>query len=482
LCDPNELETQTIQNSVVGSFDKYARRHTERYFTKLKSVSLAEKRLFMRDFYKVDSLLSKRVFIPGFYLYVLDKVLENKKLMRQRTVFIKASLISIFSKEGVRVRDIAEKPPRPLGDRELKAPYTRRQTQRFLKNDWQDAFYKPIDDKFTPFNSVFDSSKLPTTENSEIAENLIVASNLNARSKPHLLEWLESNSALEFVIPDFLEDMRSFRKECLKVMAEEKKRMPKAYSRFLASDLNSFSPLFETFYKHVSSIFAWKWFELQTPENRQWMLDESFPLKYSDSNATKAKELLLSLISFDETRFFLSLGALEFVDRARIRASEGLKDASLMAKAAVALFNECLALGNLSPLDQAILFENMAIAHRSTANHKLMVGNMKKALELYEKAGDTYRTCVALKNIAEAEYCFGFKEKAAKYFEESEKLSARLDPIKRSDVFWNLASALRRIGDSKAERRYLEKSLAILPESEVERTRQVEDRLLELTH
>lgn len=479
--DQNELETERIQNSVVGSFDKYARRHTERYLAKLKSVSLAEKKLLWRDFYKVDSLLSKRVFIPGFYVYVLEKVLENKQLMRQRTVFIKASLISIFNNKGVRVRDVAEKPQRPLEDRELTAPYTRRQTQRFLKNNWQDAFFKPIDDKFTPFNSVFDSSKLPTTENSETAENLIIASNLNERSKPQLLEWLKSNSALEFVIPEFLEDMRSFKKECLNVMAEEKRRIPKAYLRFLASDLNSFSPLFETFYKHVSSIFAWKWFELQTPEYRQWMLDDGFPLEYSDSDAAKAKELLLSLTSFNDTRFFLSAGALEFVERARDRASEGLKDASSMARAAVALYNECLALGDLSHLDQAILFENMAIAYRGTANYKLMVGNMKKAVELYEKAGDTYRICVALKNKGEGEYYFGFKEKAAEYFEESEKLSSKLDPIKRSDVFWNLASAFRRIGDSKVERRYLEKSLAILPESEVERTRQVEDRLLELT-
>lgn|GEM_PF-3307873 len=479
--DQNKLDAERIRSSVIGSFDKYARRHTERYLAKLKSASLAQKGLLERDFYKVDSLLSKRVFIPGFYVYVLKRVLENRQLTRQRTVFIKASLISIFNKKGIRIRDVAEKPQQLLKSKELKAPYTRRQTQRFFKDKWQDAFFKLVDDSFTPFSSVFDSSELPPTDTSEMAESLIVASNLIARSKPHLLMWLKSNSALEFVIPDFLEDMRSFKKECLNVMAEEKRRLPNAYSKFLSSDLNSFSPLFETFYKHVSSIFAWKWFELQTPEYRQWMLDEAFPLEYSKSDATKAKELLVSLVSEDDAKFYLSVGGLEFVERARFRASEGLKDASLMAKAATALYNVCLELGDLAPLDQAILFENMAIAYRGTANYKLMVGNMKKAVELYEKAGDTYRTCVALKNIGEGEYYFGFKEKAAEYFEESEKLNAKLDPIKKSDVFWNLASAFRRIGDSKAELRYLEKSLAILPESEIERTRQVEDRFLELT-
>jgi len=481
LAEENKTESERIRESVVRSFDKYAQRHVSSYLAKSKKASQIEKELLTRDFRKVDSLLSKRVFIPGFYVYVLRKVLEDKPLMRQRRTFIKASLISIFNQKGFRIRDVAEKPQQPLASKELQAPYSRRQTQRFFWSEWQDAFYKTVDDRFTPFNSVFGSAELPTSETSETARRLTIASNLDTLSKPHLLVWLMSNSVLEFVIPEFLEDMRSFKKECLSVMAEEKKRLPKAYSKFLASDLNCFSPLFETFYKHVSSIFAWKWFERQTPEYRQWMLDEGFPLDYSEVDAAKAKEILFSLTSINDVRFFLSRGAIEFVERARVRASKGLKDAPSMAKAAVALYNEYLRLGDLSSLDQAITFENMAVAYRGTGNYKLMVSKMKKAIELYRKAGDIYRICVALKNLGEGEYCLGFKEKAAQYFEESEKLSTKLDSIRKSDVFWNLACAFRRIGDPKVERRYLEKSLAILPSSEVERCVQVENRLLELT-
>lgn len=290
-------------------------------------------------------------------------------------------------------------PCKLAGSKESPEAYTRRQTQRFFRDYWQDAFFKPgdsldtrtIDDKFTPFNSVFDSSELPRTETSEIAEQMNLASNLNALSNPRLLLWLKSSSALEFIIPDFLEDMRSFKEKCLSVMAQEKKNLPKAYSMFLASELNFFSPLFETFYKHVSSIFAWKWFLLQTPEDRQWMFDEAFPLEYSESDATRAREILLSLASSNDTRFFLSMGAIELVERARIRASQGIKDAFSMARAAVALYNECLRLeGGLSSLDQAIMFENIAIAYRGTGNYKLMVINMKKALELYDKASAAY--------------------------------------------------------------------------------------------
>jgi hypothetical protein len=147
LDDQSKVETERIRNSVVCSFDKYAQRHTERYLAKLKSAPLAQKELLRRDFYKVDSLLSKRVFIPGFYVYVLKKTLENELLMRQRTVFIKASLISLFNQEGVRVRDVAEKPQQPLESKELKAPYTRRQTQRFFKDNWQDSLKRKEDNR-----------------------------------------------------------------------------------------------------------------------------------------------------------------------------------------------------------------------------------------------------------------------------------------------------------------------------------------------
>jgi tetratricopeptide (TPR) repeat protein len=481
LSEENKTEYERIRKSVVRSFDRYAQRHLASYLAKLKAASPNEKELLTRDYYKVDSLLSKRVFIPGFYVYVLEKVLEDKKLMRQRRTFIKASLISIFNQKGFRIRDVTEKPQQPLESKEIEAPYSRRHTQRFFGSEWTDAFFKQIDDRFTPFSSVFDSSALPSTETSEIARRLTILSNLDTISKPHLLAWSASNLMLEFVMPVILEDMRSFRKECMSVMAEEKKRLPKAYSRFLASDLSYFSPLFETFYKHVSSIFAWKWLEQQTPQYRQRMLDEGFPLDYSEADAAKAKEILLSLTSVRDARSFLFMGAAEFVKRARARASEGLKDATSMARAAVALYNEYLGLGDLSSLDQAIVFENVAVAYRGAGNHKLMVINMKKALELYEKSGDTYRICVALKNLGEGEYYLGFKERAAKYFEESEKLSTKLDSVKMSDVLWNLASAFRRVGDPKTERSYLEKSLAILPISEVERSVQVENRLLELT-
>ena len=156
-----------------------------------------------------------------------------------------------------------------------------------------------------------------------------------------------SNFSMLSVVPDYLLDMRTFKEECVSLMAEEKKNLPNAYAAFLASDLNSFSPLFQTFYNHTSSIFAWKWFEKQTREYRQQMLDDGFPLEYSEEDAAKAKEILESMTSIEEVKFFLAIGAKEFVNRARDRTDLGYKDGPLMAKAAVALYEEYLKSSNL---------------------------------------------------------------------------------------------------------------------------------------
>ncbi len=477
----NQKEFDVIKKSILGSFDKYAQRYNERYIASLKAANESEKEQINYDYVKVDRLLSKRVFILGFYVYVLRKVVEDKQLIRERSNFTKASLVSIFNQKGVRIRDVAEKLGTPLTREESKAPFCRRQTQRFLKEDWIDAFHKEVDDKFTPFNSVFDSSPLPVTSTTETAEKLMLASNLNTLSRPDLFADLLSNYSILSVVPDYLLDMRKFKEECISLMAEEKKNLPKVYAAFLTSELNSFSPLFQTFYNHVSSIFAWKWFEKQTREDRQQMLDDGFPLKYSEEDATKAKEILETMISLEEVKFFLANGAKEFVNRSRDRANLGYTDAPLMAKAAVALYEEYLKSSALPKLDQGIIVENMAIAYRGSGNYKLMVSSMKKALELYEQANDTYRTCVALKNLGEGEYYFGFKEKATEYFRASEKLSNNLDAVKRSDVFWNLACAFRRIKEPKIELAYLRKGLELLPQSEEERSIQIENRLLELT-
>ncbi len=111
----NPKELDSITKAVVSSFDKYAQRYNERYIASLKTANEIEKERINFNFVKVDRLLSKRAFIIGFYVYVLRKVLEDKQLMRERSNFTKASLISIFNQKGVRVRDVAEKLGQPLG-------------------------------------------------------------------------------------------------------------------------------------------------------------------------------------------------------------------------------------------------------------------------------------------------------------------------------------------------------------------------------
>jgi len=83
--------------------------------------------------------------------------------------------------------------------------------------------------------------------------------------------------------------------------------------------------------------------------------------------------------------------------------------------------------------------------------------------------------------MGEAEWYMGFKDKALKYFAQSEKRSTILnDPILYFKVLGNLAFATRRMGEVKLERNYLMKCLEALPETETQTILQIEARLQQL--
>jgi len=110
-----------------------------------------------------------------------------------------------------------------------------------------------------------------------------------------------------------------------------------------------------------------------------------------------------------------------------------------------------------------------------------MVGYMKKALAEYETSGNFYRICVAWKNIGEAEWYMGFRQNALKFFRKAEENIPKLiDSMERFGVFWNLASAFRRMGDTKSESKYLTKCLENLPDSETDKIVMIETRLHQL--
>jgi hypothetical protein len=486
-------DRKKIVKAIVEAFEKYAKRYNERFRAEWESKSDEEKRQLRELFEKVDMLLSKRAFVPGFYRYVLRKIMNNRRLERHRRVLINAFVISLANPEGFRTKDVFERSERKVGvfkENEPPKAYTRRTDQQILNERYQDAFFKPkkssgesaMDDRFIPSSSVFATTE-PSSHSYLTDKQYEALSNYPIQSNP-VMDWLTFSATMLTIMPEVLQDIELFRKECKEAIAfelqdvtqelmkarkkchREQLRKREELARFLLSEADSFSPVFLEFYFHFTSLLAWDWFRSRRPQNRESLLARGFPLRFTSLDIMKAREL-----SLNQTRS---------EDRTNSVLAMALQEYAFVAKSFVR-FKQCLEASGLSELDCGIVLENIAIIHRESENYRLMRLFLKNALERYEKSGDPYRVCVGLKNMGEAEWHMGFKRKALKYFVQSERQSSVLnDPILYSRVLGNLAFAARRIGEVKLERDYLMKCLKVLPETETQTVLQVEVRLQQL--
>lgn len=463
----------------MTAFDKYGQRYLERLIGGMNRASPRWK-LELNEFAKqIGLLLSKRACIPGFYRYVLKKTMINKKLRRQRATLAKAFLISILKEDGLKIEELIEKPltKRPILEENGVDGYTRRHVQRIIHEYYPDAFFEiqdsslsnRTDERVKSFSSVFASKEPPRTATSDTAANFVSVENQMWRSSATAKKMVRSNAELAPIIPEYVEDMISFREECRQIISKENFLVREKYATYFCSEDGNLTSLFEVFYKQVSSILAREWFLNQRSTTRKILIDRGYPFKFCSADAVKARQLLLTLIGFeDQVNSILALCSLSLQER------------DLFAESVI-LYKELLNSNKLSVLERGITLENIAIAYRHDKKHKLMVGYMKKAIEEYKKASDPYRVCVALKNIGEAEWYLGFKEKAWAFFKEAEEKTTCInDPIDRAKVFGNLASAFRRIGETRLERVYWTKCLTILPDTETEKILEVEQRLREL--
>ena len=480
--------------AIVTAFDKYAKRYNERFYDNWESRSTEEKSKLREMLRDVDMLLSKRAFIPDFRRYVLKKVMNNQKLRRQRRVLVNTIVMSIVNPKGVRIKDVIKRTKRKQSstkESELPEAYTRRNYQRILNEYYQDAFFKSqamnenlMDDRFVPYLSVFASTEPPVTPYSNLVDEQYSAIMNQNFSNKLVMNWMIFSATLGNIIPEVLEDIQSFREECkeainleLRAIVQDLSRVRKKYqkeklrerekiSNFFFSEVSSFSPLLLEFYFHFASILAWKWLRSRRPKTRKLLLSRGFPLRFSSSDIIRARKLLLDLTVSE--------------DRVNHMLAEALQEYAFVTKS-FKRFKQCLKSSGLPELDCGIVFENVATIHRENKNYKLMRRCLKDALENYEKAGNQYRVCVALKNLGEAEWYLGFKRRALEFFGESEKRGKMLiDLNQRFGVLWNLAYSFRRIRNPKFERNFLTKCLKILPETETEKILEVEGRLQQL--
>lgn len=479
LSEEEKIEREKIANPIMTAFERVGQRYLERYISALNRASPKWK-VELNEFAKqLGLLLSKRACAPGFYLYVLKKTTTSRKLKRQRATLTKAFLLSMLKQDGFRLEDIIEKPLRRPFEENDSEMYTRRQVQRIIHDYCPYPFFEinnsPIkrriheDERVKSLTTIFSAQEIPRTETSDVASQLAKADKQYWESNPLIKETIRHNAEINAIMPEYVEDLLSFREECNQIISQENFLIRDKYNKYLCAKNGDFTLLFEVFYRQVSSIMAQEWFLNQRLATRKAFIAKKFPFRYHSADAARARKLLLNLLQPEQqVNFLMTLCAISLQE-------QGLFNQSVI------LNKELLKSGSLSNLEKGIVLENIAVSYRNSKRFKLVIGYMKKALKEYEAAGDLYRVCVGWKNIGEAEWHMGFKESAWKFFKKAEENIPKLvDPMERFGVLWNLASAFRRIGNMKTESLYLTKCVEVLPDSETDKIFTILTRLRQL--
>ena len=215
------------------------------------------------------------------------------------------------------------------------------------------------------------------------------------------------------------------------------------------------------------SIVSVEWFRSRQEETRKKLVSEAHPLKYTEEDADLTAKRLFDLTGSEKesTNIMLASGVV-FLQYGRPDVSSSI-------------YRECLKFENLTPWHKGVIHENLATIYRDSKppKAKLMVGEMKKAMEFYRQSGDHYRVCVALKNLGEAEWNLGFKELGMNYFDEAKGSSVKLEQSDRAGVLWNLACAAKRVGDAKLEKRFLAECMKECPEDRTHMILEINRRL-----
>lgn len=448
-----------LKNAVDSAFDVWAAQHYDYLITSSTPETIDK---LVSDASLEDLFLIKRADDIGFYLYVLKKVNSNKKLQRQKKVLLKACIKSITTPAGVVVEELRSKTAEDEA-------YTRRHTQRLLRDKYASALFesekRPKNETFSPYMTVFSPYEEPKTKFEGLIDYFKNQTELLSEQKD-IVDRIKHKGILRNVMPEYLSDFLQFRHEAVNLMKEI--RDESEYSRIFFLELKTASDISMTFHHHFHSIMAVSWWRSRRSETQKRLLNEKYTFRYTNHDAETARELLNRFTGSEElTEVNLRNAALELYNIGMLQST-------------LSLFKQCLKTSSYSDKEKGIMHEEIAVILREQNKPKLMVQEMKKALEIHNKNKDTYRVCVALKNLGEAEWKLGYKNTAQKYFDEAESLTAGLDQKERAHVLGNLAVSAMRLGERKLEIDYLIKFLNELPDEQTDVILRVDRRLSEL--
>jgi tetratricopeptide (TPR) repeat protein len=389
--------------------------------------------------------------------------LDNPDIQRQREVILRVLIKSITQEQGVTVRELEKD---TQSDDEVL--YTRRHTQRILRDVYDEAFFEvdKIKNKtLQPYSSVFSPHYMPDLEYIDLF-NKLTQSHKKVRENPAVFENMLQVVNIRTLFPEYFEDLLEFRRMALDTLKDVE--YENEMGRLLYSELAEVTESLQIFFNHYQSILSVGWFRSRRENIQNQLLEDQFPWKYTADDARKVRVLLLRLTKSQKHSFSIMFyGALTLVKK-------GLIESALI------VYKECLNF-EIDPREIGIVHENIATLYRMKGNSKLMIGEMKLALDYFIESGEQYRIGVALKNLGEAEWMYGQKDAANRYFKQAEEIGETLDGLKKFGIYWNLASSASRINNKQMEIDYLSKSLKSCPDEFPERILQIDRRLDELT-
>lgn len=418
-----------------------------------------------RGMHLEDLFMSKRVFITGFYRHVTRSVMANADIQRQLRTITKAALISVLKTEGVSVRELE-------GKTTTDESYTRRNVQNILRQRYTNTFFETQpesndDGNVKPYSSIFAPDlDLPLTNPIQV-RTIQLRDKMAVQSNAWTTEWMKLNAMIEVVFPERIKFLIGFKKLCGDLLLAIGDHS--STGKVLATELSSPTEIFQLFANHMLSIVSVAWFNGRQEQTKRKLIHDGFPFEFTEEDATLACSLLSEFLGSEE------IAAENILLAADALVKYGSPESALM------LYQRCVELPNIGPWYRGTLHENAAVIHRNGSKPKLMVIEMKRAIESYRLLPDKYRLAVALKNLGEAEWNLGYERAGMDYFRESESIGETLTQKDYAAVLWNLFFSARRLGQPKMEKEYLLKCLKACPEDMTEQILATDRRLGELS-
>lgn len=464
--EEDDLLRAKLRQSILTAFDRWG----AQVFDRLVDPDVRKNNPEALDgAYLEDLFMSKRVFILGFFRYVTQQVRANEDCQRQLRTIVKAILISILHPAGVLPGDLETKSS-------LDRLYTRRNIQHILRERYPETFFESGAEpeggrgNVKAYSDIFSPHEEPPLRRPIAVKRVQLADKMIAASNKRLKDWIMLNARVEIVFPEVLEDFVVFKELCAELLREQGDDQENpAIGRILREELTSPTETLEIFHNHVLSIVSVGWFRTRQEDTKKALIHDGFPLKYTEDDAAAATSHLLHLLgSPGEAAERVALGAEALVEY-------GEKNGAML------LYRQCLKFEKLGPRLKGILHENVATIHRKNDNPKLMVQEMKRAVDCYKEAREPYRLAVALKNLGEAEWMLGHKGLGLGFFEQAEALAESMERPDKANVFANLSAAAMRLGQDKLEIRYTKKFLECAPDEWTEKILNASVRLGELS-